>query len=271
MSETMSEDMSALRQEMIEANTRARRAEELAGVAESRATEAAESAGLAADRADLAEEEAQARREEALEAWRAQKESKEEARRAREEKKKAQEEAYQAGVDAKLAELEAEDVKKELERLKAEREKTLDRLQNTLGKIAETRRSKLGLVMDLGDSIEFDFDEAALRPKNRELLSRIAGVLMTTEDFHIQVYGHTDDVGGEEYNQMLSEQRADAVRDYLVEAGLDPDILTTRGYGKSQPLVEGTSPEARQRNRRVEIAVVHVTGELPENPLVGPP
>ena len=111
--------------------------------------------------------------------------------------------------------------------------------------------------MTLGsNSIKFDFDKSDLRPENREVLSRIAGVLMNLKGYSIYVYGYTDDVGSQEYNQKLSERRAQAVRDYLVQAGLDPGILSTRGYGKSDPRVRGNSPDARTANRRVEIGIV---------------
>ena len=70
------------------------------------------------------------------------------------------------------------------------------------------------------------------------------------------VYGHTDDVGSQAYNQELSEKRARAVRDYLVEAGIGQEIITTKGFGKTKPLVPGTTPEARAKNRRVEVEIV---------------
>ncbi len=111
--------------------------------------------------------------------------------------------------------------------------------------------------MNLGsDAIEFDFDKASLRPENRELLSRIAGVLLTSKGYRIQIYGHTDDVGTATYNQVLSERRAGAVSDYLVETGIDPNIVSIKGFGKSNPLVAGTSAKARAKNRRVEIGVI---------------
>jgi outer membrane protein OmpA-like peptidoglycan-associated protein len=113
--------------------------------------------------------------------------------------------------------------------------------------------------MNLGsDSIEFDFDSAELRSANRELLSRIAGILLTAPHYSIYVYGHTDDVGSDDYNLRLSERRARSVRDYLAEAGLNPAIMTTRGYGKSSPRVAATTAEARAMNRRVEIGIVDV-------------
>ena len=107
------------------------------------------------------------------------------------------------------------------------------------------------------DYLKFDFDKATLRPENRELLSRIAGILLTSKDFSVGVYGHTDDVGTEDYNRNLSERRANTVRDYFVEAGLDPAIVTTEGWGESQPLVPETTDAARAKNRRVEISIIN--------------
>jgi outer membrane protein OmpA-like peptidoglycan-associated protein len=141
-------------------------------------------------------------------------------------------------------------------RKKAEAE--VNRLQQALGQIAETRRTALGLVMNLGgDHLKFEFDKADLRPEDKELLSRIAGILMTSHDYTISVNGHTDDVGSDAYNRKLSERRAQAVLNYLVQAGLPPEILSVEGHGKSLPLVKGTSDAARAKNRRVELGLVN--------------
>jgi outer membrane protein OmpA-like peptidoglycan-associated protein len=129
-----------------------------------------------------------------------------------------------------------------------------------LSGIVETRRTALGVVMNLGsDAVEFDFDKATLRPENRELLSRIAGVLLTSTGYRVQIHGHTDDIGSSEYNQRLSERRAKAVQDYLVDAGIDPGIVSTKGHGKANPLLPGTTPKARAKNRRVEIGIIDTT------------
>ncbi len=179
-------------------------------------------------------------------------------KRAAAEKRRAEE-----AVAAAAAREEAYRARVETEKIRRRLEQELDRLQSALGRIAETRRTALGLVMTLDSSkVEFDFDKADLRPQNRELLSRIAGVLLTFEHYGVQIYGHTDDVGTVEYNQLLSEKRADAVRAYLVEAGIDPAVLATAGLGKSSPLVEGSDPQSRQRNRRVELAIVFSEGEF---------
>lgn len=257
------------------AEERAVAAEERVVAAESNAKAAEEEAREAEERADQSEVEARAaerlaaeeqdRARQALEDKTAATESR---KRAEEARREAEERAKQAAIETERAAYEALEARQEAARLRKEREETLNRLYRTLETIAETRRSALGLVMNLGDSIEFDFDRAELRPENREILSRIAGVLMTAEGFTIQVFGHTDDVGSDEYNQQLSERRAQSVRDYLVESGINPEIVSVRGYGKSQPLVEGSDPKSRQRNRRVEIAVVQITGGLPADPVV---
>jgi outer membrane protein OmpA-like peptidoglycan-associated protein len=163
-----------------------------------------------------------------------------------------------AEADAETALEEAKIAREEADRIKRDWEKEVDRLHESLSKIVETRKTALGLVMNLSeDYLKFDFDKATLRPENRELLSRIAGILLTSKDFSVSVYGHTDDVGTEDYNQNLSERRAKTVRDYLVEAGLDPAIVTTEGMGESQPLVPETTDVARAKNRRVEIGIIN--------------
>lgn len=168
---------------------------------------------------------------------------------ARGEADAARQEATSARETAARAQAEAEQIRK-----KAEAE--LNRLEAALDQVVETRRTALGLVMTLGsDYLKFDFDKADLRPEDRELLSRIAGILLTSQDYTVSVNGHTDDVGTEAYNQKLSERRAQAVRDYLLKAGLPAEILSVTGHGKSLPLVRGTSEAARAKNRRVELGI----------------
>ena len=170
----------------------------------------------------------------------------------------AKHEANAARREATTAVASAEQAKAEAERIRKRAEAERDRLEAALGQIAETRRTALGLVMNLGgDHLKFEFNRAELSAKDRELLSRIAGILITAHDYTISVNGHTDDVGSAEYNQKLSERRAQAVRDYLVQAGLQPEILSVTGHGKSLPLVRGTTDAARGKNRRVELAIAN--------------
>jgi OOP family OmpA-OmpF porin len=125
------------------------------------------------------------------------------------------------------------------------------------------------MVVELAnDSFYFDFDKATLRPQNREVLSRIAGVLLVSTGYRLSIHGHTDDVGTAEYNQGLSERRAESVAEYLKSSGIPAELIEVRGFGKNSPRVKAATQEARQRNRRVEIAIVdsmiHYRGTVPE-------
>jgi len=137
------------------------------------------------------------------------------------------------------------------------RESELAQLQQALGQIAETHRTAMGLVMTLDSkSIRFDFDKAIIKPEYRDILNRIAGILMTLKGYTIAVYGYTDDIGTQTYNLQLSRRRAEAVRDFLVQTGISPTIMSTKGFGKSDPRIPGNSEQARAANRRFELAIV---------------
>jgi outer membrane protein OmpA-like peptidoglycan-associated protein len=144
----------------------------------------------------------------------------------------------------------------EVTKMRQEREQELNNMQEALSKLVETHRTADGMVMVLPDSsFRFAFDSAELTQKNRELLSRIAGILLVSKGYGLAVYGYTDDVGTAEYNQTLSERRAQAVDQYLVHAGVPAGIVSMKGYGKTSPIVKSNTQEARAKNRRVEIAV----------------
>jgi OmpA-OmpF porin, OOP family len=122
--------------------------------------------------------------------------------------------------------------------------------------------------MNLGsDHLKFEFDKAELRPEDRELLSRVAGILLSSQNYTVSVNGHTDDVGSDTYNQKLSERRAQAVRDYLVKAGLSPEILSVTGHGKSLPLIRSATDAARAKNRRVELGIANTRIQYGRPPL----
>ena len=166
-------------------------------------------------------------------------------------------EAQVARQKATAEQQKADQAQQQAEEYRKEREAELAQLQQVLGQIAETRRTAMGLVMTLDSkSIRFDFDKANIKPEYRDILNRIAGILMTFKEYTIAVYGYTDDVGTQTYNLQLSQRRAEAVRDFLVQAGISPTILSTKGFGKSDPRVPGDSEQARAANRRVEIGIV---------------
>src|SRR6516162_1645251 len=151
----------------------------------------------------------------------------------------------------------ANEATQQAEQYRQEREAELAQLQEALGQIAQTRLTAMGLVMTLDSkSVRFDFDKSDIKPEYRDILNRIAGILMTLKGYTINVYGYTDDVGTQAYNLQLSERRAEAVRNFLVQAGISPTIMSAKGFGKSDPRVPGDSEQARAANRRVEIGIV---------------
>lgn len=175
---------------------------------------------------------------------------------AEQQRDQAQTAQTQAESAARQATEQASAAQSELDALRKQRQEELNHMQEALSRVVETRRTPNGMVMVLSNStFKFDFDSADLKPHNRELLSRIAGILLASKGFGLSVYGYTDDVGTQQYNQKLSERRAEAVRNYLVQAGLDASLVNAKGFGKTSPLVNGGTEEARAINRRVEIAV----------------
>jgi outer membrane protein OmpA-like peptidoglycan-associated protein len=136
----------------------------------------------------------------------------------------------------------------------------LQKLKQSLGQIAETRRTADGVVMTLGEkSLRFDSGKSAIAPQYRAILNRVAGVLSPLKGYSIYVYGYTDDSGTKEHNLELSASRARAVRAALVKAGVDPSLISTKGFGKSKLLVRDNNAKARAANRRVEIGIVSAT------------
>jgi outer membrane protein OmpA-like peptidoglycan-associated protein len=101
----------------------------------------------------------------------------------------------------------------------------------------------------------FDTGKYDLRQEAREALAKVSGIVLAHPGLNLEVEGHTDSTGGDALNQRLSEDRANAVREYLVVQGLDVDSITARGFGKSMPVATNDTAAGRQKNRRVELIV----------------
>jgi outer membrane protein OmpA-like peptidoglycan-associated protein len=189
---------------------------------------------------------------------------------AKQDQSNSEAQAQLARQQAAAEQQKADQATQQAEQYRQEREAELAQLQEALGQIAETRRTAMGLVMTLDSkSIRFDFDKANIKPEYRDVLNRIAGILLTLKGYTIAVYGYTDDIGTQTYNLQLSQRRAEAVRDFLVQTGISPTILSTKGFGKSDPRVPGDSEQARAANRRVEIGIVDAK-LITNGPLVAP-
>lgn len=101
--------------------------------------------------------------------------------------------------------------------------------------------------------INFDTDSDVIKPESKPTLDKIVAVLKAQPEWHLKVEGHTDSTGGDAHNQQLSQKRADAVKNYLVQAGVDGARLTTAGLGASQPVSNNDTESGRAQNRRVEL------------------
>ncbi|MGA7412493.1 MAG: OmpA family protein [Bryobacteraceae bacterium] len=105
----------------------------------------------------------------------------------------------------------------------------------------------------------FDTAKFTLRPEAREKLAKVAGIVEGHPGLRLDVEGHTDNVGGDDYNQQLSEERGSAVRDYLTAQGMQQESVTTKGFGKTQPIATNETAAGRQQNRRVGLVI---SGEI---------
>jgi outer membrane protein OmpA-like peptidoglycan-associated protein len=127
-------------------------------------------------------------------------------------------------------------------------------LSEKLNQILQTRDSARGLIVNMSDVL-FDTGKYSLKPGAREKLAKIAGILIAYPGISVEVGGYTDNVGQDGMNQQLSENRADSVRDYLVQSGVSNNSITAKGFGNSQPVASNGSESGRQQNRRVELVV----------------
>ncbi len=142
----------------------------------------------------------------------------------------------------------------ELARRDAQHQQRIETMQQSLSQLAQTRQSERGFIVTL-PGLFFDTGKAVLKPGARNTLSKIADQLRVNDEIRISVEGHTDAVGSEELNQRLSEKRAAAVRDYLVNRGVSADRITTVGLGESAPIATNDDASGRQQNRRVELVI----------------
>jgi len=165
------------------------------------------------------------------------------------------ESARAAAESARLA-AEAQAQRAQADAAQADREKAAlrDQLRQQLNTILETRESARGLIVNLSDVL-FDTGSANLKAGTREKLAKVAGIFLAHPGLKMQVEGHTDSVGSEDFNQRLSQNRADSVRTYLVAQGIGSGSVGTAGFGESQPVASNTTEAGRQQNRRVELVV----------------
>ena len=173
----------------------------------------------------------------------------------------AADKAKQAKADAEFQAKQAQIVQQGKQDLSASQKETAEADKRTaealaeLAKLAAVKEEERGLVITLSGSVLFRSAESTLMSSAQVKLDQVAHALLAVRERNLIVEGHTDSQGSDAYNQGLSQRRADAVRDYLVQKGYPTDRIQSRGMGEGSPIANNASPEGRANNRRVEIVI----------------
>ena len=218
------------------------------------ARQAAEQARLDQERRESAEAERRAADQARLQAEQAKMRAQDAAAQAEREKLAADAARDAALSQQEAAKADAERLRQSAQQAEAEKAQLRERLRQQFNAILETRETARGLIVNINDVL-FDFNKYALKPGAREKLAKVAGILLAYPGLKVQLEGHTDGIGSDEYNQRLSEERAGAVRDYLLSQGVPMTDLTAVGFGKANPVASNDTVAGRQQNRRVEMVV----------------
>jgi outer membrane protein OmpA-like peptidoglycan-associated protein len=142
----------------------------------------------------------------------------------------------------------------QLQQAVLDREELRARLLQQFNAILVTHDTARGLVVNMSDVL-FDSGKFTLRPLAREKLAKISGIVLAYPSLRLTIEGNTDSVGSEQFNQVLSEQRAQGVRSYLTQQGVPASSTSAQGFGKNQPIASNDTADGRQQNRRVELVV----------------
>jgi len=204
----------------------------------------------AAERQQNAEEGRRAAQQQAAQSQLQAQQSQLEAERAAAAKAQADAERARAEAEAAEAQARAAAANKSAEDANAIRE----RLRTQLNSVLATSETARGLIVNMSDVL-FDTGKYTLKPDTKVSLAKVSGILQAYPGLKLQVEGYTDSVGGDEYNQKLSENRAGAVRDFLVSQGVSMDNISATGYGKNNPVADNSTAQGRAKNRRVQLVV----------------
>ena len=162
------------------------------------------------------------------------------------------------GEQRDAAQAELDRIAREKGQLETDKSELRAQLLLQFNTILQTRDTARGLIVNMSDVL-FDTAKFTLRPEAREKLAKVAGIVAGHPGLRLAVEGHTDSVGGDEYNQQLSEERGGSVRDYLVAQGIAGTSVSSKGFGETQPIASNETASGRQQNRRVELVI---SGEI---------
>jgi len=174
--------------------------------------------------------------------------------RARAERAAAEQARAAALQQQQQAQSEADRAQAAANQALGERDQMRQRLLQQLNAVMETRETARGLIVNINDVL-FDFNKYTLKQGAREKLAKVAGILLAYPGLTLRLEGHTDSVGSDQYNLNLSEERAGAVRAYLVNQGVPAANVTSVGLGEADPVASNGTAAGRQQNRRVELVV----------------
>jgi outer membrane protein OmpA-like peptidoglycan-associated protein len=196
--------------------------------------------------------------------------------RAEAERAAAQAQATAAQAQAEAAreralkdQVAAEQSRQAAERAEQEKTELRAKLIQQLNLILETRESARGLIVNISDVL-FDTGQYTLKPAAREKLAKVSGIVLAHPGLRLEIEGHTDSVGADDFNQQLSEKRAATVRDFLVQQGVGINAVSARGFGKTTPVASNDTAAGRQLNRRVEMVVAGDVIGIPIAPSTSP-
>ncbi len=212
------------------------------------AEQAAQQSQQAAQQAQLAEEQQAAQRA-----------------RAQAEAAQAQAQAAEAEARAQKARDAQQAAEQSAQQATQRAEQERERLKQQLNQVLQTTETARGLIVNMSDVL-FDFNKYTLKPEAREKLAKVSGILLAYPNLKLQVEGYTDNIGSDEYNEKLSQERADGVRDYLASQGVPGDGISATGYGKSNPIADNSTNSGRAQNRRVQLVVSGASIGIQETP-----
>lgn len=178
------------------------------------------------------------------------------ARRAQADAQRAQAEAAAAEAEARAqkARQEQQAAEQSVQQAAQQTEQMRERLKQQLNQVLQTTETARGLIVNMSDVL-FDFNKYSLKPDAQVKLAKVSGILLAYPNLTLQVEGYTDNIGSDEYNQKLSEERANAVRDFLVSQSVPQGSISTTGYGKANPIADNSTNAGRAQNRRVQLVV----------------
>jgi outer membrane protein OmpA-like peptidoglycan-associated protein len=169
-------------------------------------------------------------------------------------KAKADADRARAEADAANARASAAEAQHSAQKSEADAAATREKLRAQLNSVLATTESARGLIVNLSDVL-FDTAKFTLKPDSQVKLAKVATILTLYPGLKVQVEGYTDSVGGDEYNQKLSENRANAVHDFLVSNGVPSGNVSAQGFGKADPVADNGTAAGRAQNRRVNLVV----------------